>query len=202
MKQNKKVAITGGIGSGKSTVAKIIKEQGYVVFSCDEIYAELINDRAFLRRLCDNFGEILDCNGQLNRVKLSEIVFNDENKLRQLNNITHPAIIKEMFRRADKLNTICFFEVPLLFENGYENYFDETIVVLRELSKRIESVVLRDDLSKDEVKKRINSQFNYNNCDFAKYYVIHNNGDFNALKSKVVDLIKQITESNKKNNQF
>ena len=198
MKQNKKIAITGGIGSGKSTVAKLIKEQGYAVFSCDEIYSELIKDNDFLKSLCENFGEILDCNGQLDKVKLSKIVFNDKNKLRQLNSITHPAIIKEMFRRADRLNSTCFFEVPLLFENGYEKYFDETIVVLRELSKRIESVVLRDNLSKDEVQKRINSQFNYVDFDFAKYYVIHNNGNLNVLKSEVVDLIKQITESNKK----
>lgn len=192
MKQNKRIAITGGIGSGKSTVAHLIKESGFNVFSCDEIYAQLLNSKDFLHLLCDNFGDILDSNGELDRTKLSQIVFNDKEKLTQLNNITHPIIFKEMFGRADKINAMCFFEVPLLFENGYEKYFDGVIVVLRELSKRIESVALRDNLNNNEVKKRINNQFDYDNYDFAKYYVIHNNGEIDALKFQVSNVIAQI----------
>ena len=81
MKQSKKIAITGGIGSGKSTVAKILINKGYKVFSCDEIYSEIVDERDFLDKLCSEFGNILTVQGALDRKKLSSIVFDDEEKL-------------------------------------------------------------------------------------------------------------------------
>ena len=90
MKQNNiKIAVTGGIGSGKSTVANIIKEQGYAVFSCDEIYNELLRDEAFIKKLTQKFGTEILTDERLNKPKLAQIVFNDEKKLEELNGITH-----------------------------------------------------------------------------------------------------------------
>ena len=194
MKQNKKIAVTGGIGSGKSTVIKILAEKGYPVFSCDEIYAQLTGHKDFLRRLADEFGDVCDSGGRLDREKLAAIVFEDEKKLARLNEITHPAIFEEMFRQADGVGGTCFCEVPLLFESGAEGMFDGVIVVLRDLEERIKSVAARNNLSRGSVISRINRQFDYNNCNFAMYYVIHNNGNIEQLREEVDKIIHRITE--------
>ena len=194
MKQSKKIAVTGGIGSGKSTVMKIIAGKGYPIFSCDEIYSQLTSDRDFLNILRHNFGDILNSDGTLDRKKLSEIVFNNPAKLAELDKITHPAIYKEMFRMADEAGGICFCEVPLLFESGAESLFDGVIIVMRNEEQRIKSVTARDKLPEQDVKKRILNQFDYNYADFAMYYVIHNNGDLSELEWQTEEIIKKINE--------
>ena len=194
MKQNKKIAVTGGIGSGKSTVMKIIAGKGYPIFSCDEIYSQLTSDRDFLNILHHSFGDILNGDGTLDRKKLSEIVFNNPAKLSELDKITHPAIYKEMFRMADEAGGICFCEVPLLLESGAENLFDGVIIVMRNEELRIKSVAKRDKLPELDVKKRISNQFDYNSADFAMYYVIHNCGDFSELERQTEEIIKKISE--------
>lgn len=194
MKQNKKIAVTGGIGSGKSTVMKIIAGKGYPIFSCDEIYSQLTSDRDFLNILRHSFGDILNSDGTLDRKKLSEIVFNNPAKLAELDKITHPAIYKEMFRMADEAGGICFCEVPLLFESGAESLFDGVIIVMRNEEQRIKSVTARDKLPEQDVKKRISNQFDYNSADFAMYYVIHNNGDLSELGWQTEEIIKKINE--------
>lgn len=194
MKQSKKIAVTGGIGSGKSTVMKIIAGKGYPIFSCDEIYSQLTSDSDFLNILRHSFGDILNSDGTLDRKKLSEIVFNNPAKLAELDKITHPAIYKEMFRMADEAGGICFCEVPLLFESGAESLFDGVIIVMRNEEQRIKSVTARDKLPEQDVKKRISNQFDYNSADFAMYYVIHNNGDLSELEWQTAEIIKKINE--------
>lgn len=194
MKQSKKIAVTGGIGSGKSTVMKIIAGKGYPIFSCDEIYSQLTSDSDFLNILRNSFGDILNSDGTLDRKKLSEIVFNNPAKLAELDKITHPAIYKEMFRMADEAGGICFCEVPLLFESGAESLFDGVIIVMRNEEQRIKSVTARDKLPEQDVKKRISNQFDYNSADFAMYYVIHNNGDLSELEWQTEEIIKKINE--------
>ena len=194
MKQSKKIAVTGGIGSGKSTVMKIIAGKGYPIFSCDEIYSQLTSDSDFLNILRHSFGDILNSDGTLDRKKLSEIVFNNPAKLAELDKITHPAIYKEMFRMADEAGGICFCEVPLLFESGAESLFDGVIIVMRNEEQRIKSVTARDKLPEQDVKKRISNQFDYNSADFAMYYVIHNNGDLSELEWQTKEIIKKINE--------
>lgn len=186
-----KFAITGGIGSGKSTVAGIIRWRGYAIFSCDEIYKELLCRKEFLNKIANEFDGVIKDDGALDKVKLSKIVFEDETALEKLNSITHPAIMEEVFKRSNGLK-ISFTEVPLLFENGFERYFDGVLVILRNLNDRIASVSQRDKIDAKTVNLRIKSQFNYDNCDFAKYYVIQNNGDFGDLEQKVLQILKNI----------
>lgn len=192
MKQsNYKIAITGGIGSGKSTVAKIIKEQGYTVYSCDEIYDDLLKDNTFLAKIAAQFSSVILPDGTLDRQKLSEIVFNDKSALNKLNFITHPAIMEEFFKRAED-KVLCFCEVPLLFENGFETLFNDVLVILRDKRERINFICRRDGIDENAALKRINSQFNYDNCSFAKYYVIHNDANLNDLKQKTIEFLSKI----------
>lgn len=188
---NVKIAITGGIGSGKSTVAEIIKRQGYAVFSCDIIYNELLQNAAFVNKLAEEFDGVLTPDGAIDRVKLSENVFSDKAALKKLNALTHPAVMGEVLKKSEGHN-LSFTEVPLLFENGFEKFFDGVIVVLRDEEERISSVIKRDETDREKVIIRIKSQFNYNNGDFAKYYVIHNSGNLDDLAAKTLEIIENI----------
>lgn len=189
-RNNLKIAITGGIGSGKSTVASVISELGYPVISCDNVYGQLLESEMFIKSLEKEFGEIIHC-GKLDRKKLADIVFSDEKKLQRLNDITHPLIMEEVFRLMSG-NKVAFCEVPLLFESGYEKYFDKIIVVFRNRSERIKSVVNRDNISESAVLSRIYSQFDYDSGDLSKYYVIRNTTDKSNLRKKTVKILEDI----------
>ena len=188
---NIKIAITGGICSGKSTVAKIIKEQGYTVISCDEIYSELLCDLNFVDLLDNEFGNIKNPNGTLNRNALSEIVFNDSVKLEKLNSLTHPQIMQIAVELMSG-EGMYFCEVPLLFEGGFERLFDGVIVVLREKGERVMELMRRSKIDENQAILRINSQYNYENCNFGKYYVIHNDNNLMKLQENTLAIIEKI----------
>lgn len=190
---NLKIAITGGIGSGKSEVCSYIKSAGYPVFSCDEIYAELLNNGQFNGDLKSCFGADIFEDGKLNKKRLASIVFDNKEELEKLNKITHPQILDCAFENM-KAYKLSFLEVPLLFENGLEGLFDGVIVVLRNSDDRIKSIVKRSGISTEEAILRIKNQFNYDNCDFTKYYVIHNNSNLLHLSTCVTDIINDISE--------
>lgn len=193
MKQSK-IAITGGIGSGKSTACRILREEGFPVFSCDEAYAELFDSGSFDKCFAELFGEgVFDADGRPNRQKISKIVFSDREKLNALNKITHPKIFEYMFSKAQKkCAEVCFFEVPLLFEGGYESLFDKVLVIIRDENERIKSIMQRDNLSRSEAVLRIKSQFNYTNKDLAEYYVIHNSGKIGDLCEDLKEFLKKL----------
>ena len=194
MKRNKVlIAVTGGIGSGKSTVCDIIKAQGFTVFSCDKVYAELLDGANLTAKIVEEFGEKILTDGKIDRRKLSDCVFNDSVKLEKLNSITHTEIFNEIFSRAEKEEGIVFVEVPLLFEGNYQSLFDGVVVVLRKVEDRISSVVARDGLSYSDVEKRIKKQYNYDFCDYAKYYVIHNDGNIDDLEQSIRQILLKIT---------
>ena len=196
MKQsNIKIAVTGGIGSGKSTVCKLIEQSGFPVYSCDAVYSELLSGNELPSKIAEEFGlGILNIDGTLGRRALSKIVFGNEKLLQKLNNITHPEIFKAMFAKAECDRGLVFFEVPLLFEGGYQDLFDGVIVVLRDKKNRIGSVSKRDGLTEQEIENRINRQFDYANSNFEQYYVIHNDGNFGDLRALTIDLLLKITQ--------
>lgn len=187
-----RIAITGGIGSGKSTVTKIITEQGYPTFSCDIIYKQLLKEKSLTDKLVTEFGDSILTNGLVDKKnKLSKLVFNDPSKLKRLNEITHPMIIEEAFKQMFEYK-VAFCEVPLLFEGGFESLFDNVIVVLRNKSIRISTVMERDNLTEVEVMKRIDNQFDYDGKDFSNYYVIYNNSNLENLNKETLNILDQL----------
>ena len=191
----KKIAITGGIGSGKSSVLRILEEMGYPIFSCDEIYRQIVHMPAYIQKIEQIFPSCVS-EGMIDKKALSNLVFGDEKKLALLNEVAHPLIMSQLLKKMDKcVEEVIFAEVPLLFEGNYENLFDKVIVVTRNLEERIKSVMERDKISEEEVQKRISSQFDFEdkknenrlkNCDVI---FLKNEEDLSALKNKITQLI-------------
>ncbi len=189
----KLVAITGGIGSGKSTVTKIIKELGYTVFSADEIYHELIKGEDFVKEIYTALNIKSDAY-VFDKELIKERVFNDSEMLKKLNDVTHPKVIKKMMELSKTVNDPVFHEVPLLFEGGFENLYDLVIVVTRNLNSRINSVCSRDGVSSKDVLKKINAQINYEKFDFNAHTLISNDGSLEELTEKVKAVIKEFVK--------
>lgn len=193
-----KIAITGGIGSGKSTVLKILSLLGEKTISFDEVYKSLLADENFLKGVYFAAGtEPQYKNDKIifNAKKISEAVFSCPEKLNALNSFTHAKIFEKAFSEGRSFECSggrVFYEVPLLFEGNYQNRFDKVWVVMRDKNARIISAATRDELSESEIEKRINNQFDYESSDLSLHTLILNDGDEESLKNKVERAIYEL----------
>lgn len=194
----KKIGITGGIGSGKSTVVAYLRKKGYTVFSCDEIYHEIMRSHAYIKQIKNVFPDVVE-NGKINRQRLAEIVFSNPEKRQQLNDISHPMIMDKLqFDIKTIQNDVVFVEVPLLFEGNYEYLFDEIIVVVRALNERISSVCQRDGITVEQAQNRINAQMNYDDVSYLsksnkKILMLYNQGKKECLQNGIDEILKGIS---------
>lgn len=188
MTQSKRFAITGGIGSGKSVFSQILREKGYPVFSCDEIYAVLRTEESYLSALKELFPDCVK-DGVLEKAALAARVFSDENELARLNALSHPLIMKRLFERMQQ-EPVAFAEVPLLFEGGYEGQFDGVIALVRDRNERIRNVMRRDGLTEQEVLARISRQADEKTAYEKSCLIVENNGTLNDLKNKAEDVLR------------
>ena len=166
------VGLTGGIGSGKSTVLNLFKGCGVKTFSADLSAKKLVNSDIILINLIkDSFGNDIYKNNILDSKKLSSIVFNNPNKLKTLNSIIHPAVASD-FKDFLDMNKDHYIikEAAIIFETKSENNYDKIILVRAPLETRIERVMNRDKVSKKEVMKRIDNQLDelsiIDKCDY------------------------------------
>ncbi|HTF03725.1 MAG TPA: dephospho-CoA kinase [Bacteroidia bacterium] len=158
----KKIGLTGGIGSGKSFVAEIFRHLGVPVFSSDDAGRDLQNSdpevQAAMRKL---LGDVFLPDGTLDRQKVAGIVFNDPEKLKQLNEIVHPAVGKA-FGKFCVVHAHAKFvikEAAIIFEAGIDKHLDGTILVTAPDAVRIQRVMKRDGISEDEVRARMARQW-------------------------------------------
>ncbi|MCD8286398.1 MAG: dephospho-CoA kinase [Clostridia bacterium] len=189
-----KVAVTGGIGSGKTALCNWIAQEGNKVFSCDKIYGELIDfDHDFRSRILEAFPGARDADDRIDRKKLSAIIFEDRKKRELLNSITHPLIMKRLLAEMGDY-MLSFAEVPLLFEGGYEKLFDKVIIMIRNEDERIDAIMQRSGLTYDEAIARIKAQANYDKVPINKYYAVYNNGTLDDLHDKALYIIRRVQE--------
>lgn len=189
-----KVGITGGIGSGKSTVCRMLAERGVALYDADSRAKSLMSTSEALRRaLIDNFGaETFTAEG-LNRAYLAGRVFNDAEQLRLLNSIVHPAVIEdfEAWAEAQEGNYVVF-ESAILFEAGLEDRVDVAVAVMAPEALRVERVMARDGHSREQVLARIKNQMSDDErSDRAKYSIV--NVDIEELEEDVEQLHRRLS---------
>ena len=195
------IGLTGGIGTGKSTVSRKLREKGYPVIDLDIISREVITYSGVIDELVENFGsEILEeqnaVSGKkcISRNKLRQTVFKDEKKVTVLNSIMHPPIIEEMRRQikesGQSYETV-FVEVQLLFEAKLEKEFDMTVLIYADRKIQIERVLKRDGRSEGEVQEIINAQMSMDEKRKLSNYIIENNGNSEMLDLEIEKFIKK-----------
>ena len=155
-----KVAICGGIGSGKSTVCQMFAERGVALYDSDSRAKALMNESDELRKaLVAEFGEECYADGALNRSYLASRVFGSEEQLAKLNSIVHPAVKEDFLRWAEEQEgDFCILESAILFESGFDAVVDKMVAVLAPLPLRIERAMARDGASREQIEARVKAQ--------------------------------------------
>jgi dephospho-CoA kinase len=173
------IGLTGGIGTGKTTVAKYFASKGVPVYIADEAAKEIMNTKEVVQQVQTLFSEnvILE-NGQLNRNYIRELVFTDKDKLTQLNSIIHPKVTLdfENWLKQHKEAPFIIKEVAILFEIKGQNYCDATILVTAPLETRMQRVLERDKTSKEIILKIIENQLpEEEKIRLATYVIVNEN---------------------------
>lgn len=184
-----KVAVTGGIGAGKSEFMRAVKELGIRTYSADEINAELLRDKRYIEKLSATFPLAVK-DGKVDKVALREEVFSDEKKRKTLNALAHP----EIRRKIEEITGDAVIEVPLLFESGMTDLFDRVIVVTAGEDARINRVVSTRNISKDLAKNIIKNQATDDERIKRADYVAINDGNRKDLYEQAKNIIKRIFE--------
>lgn len=184
-----KVAVTGGIGAGKSEFMRAVKELGIRTYSADEINAELLRDKRYIEKLSEAFPLAVK-DGKVDKSVLREEVFSDEKKRKTLNALAHP----EIRRQIEEITGDAVIEVPLLFESGMTDLFDRVIVVTAGEDVRINRIVSTRNISKDLAKNIIKNQTTDDERLKRADYVAINDGTRKGLYEQAKNIIKRIFE--------
>src|SRR4051812_38760845 len=190
-----KIGLTGGIGAGKSTVARLLEEHGAIIVDADALAREVVAPGTpGLREVADAFGEqVVKADGSLDREALGRVVFNDPEKRRTLESITHPKIgerTAELFRSAGP-DDVVVHDVPLLVELNMAPAYDAVIVVEAPEDVRLQRLESRG-LPREQALERIRSQADPKQRRAIATVVIDNAGDEDALRRRVDDVWRQI----------
>ena len=194
------LGLTGSIGCGKSSVSNILKDNNIDIIDADIISRTIFEDQKLLSLVFEHFGDsIKNIDGSLNRKALGNIVFNDDSKLIELNNLTHPKIKEKILNEVEKYRLsnkdIVVIDAPLLIEGGYLEIVDKVLVITCNEYIQIDRIQKRDNCSKEEALSRISSQISQE--EKVKYadYVLDNSNTLDDLKYKTNEFLLYIKEN-------
>ena len=190
------LGLSGGIGSGKSTVAKIFADLGAVVIDADAIAREVLEPGQIgYENTILTFGEsVLSESGSIDRKKLADLVFNNPEQLAKLEAIIHPAVIARVAQIRESLpdTSIVVYDTPLLVEKNLQGQFDKVIIVLADAKIRIDRLVTRG-LELPDIEARISNQATDSQRRDVADYIISNNGSIQELQDNVTKVWKQLS---------
>ncbi|GIQ59901.1 dephospho-CoA kinase [Flavobacterium collinsii] len=185
------IGLTGGIGSGKTTIANYFAEMGVPSYIADDEARKVMQSESILQQIRTAFGDSFFENNVLNRAKLAEIVFNDAEKLAALNAIVHPAVKEdfELWLLKNEKYQYVIYEAAILFESGRYKDCDVIVTVTAPEELRIERVIKRDKTTREQVLSRMKMQWNDEKRISLSNFVI-NNSNLKIAKEEVVKILK------------
>ena len=184
------IGITGSSGAGKSTICEILqKEYNVKIINADKIAKRLsCKGTSYINEIIEKFGkDIVDEKGELKRKKLAQIIYNNSDKRKELNNCTFKYIKKEIEEEIKEIekDEIIIIDAPLLFECGLDKLCDKVIGVISKRDLQIERIIARDNIDYNQAESRLNAQedneFYINKCDA----IIENNNDIEDIEKKI-----------------
>jgi dephospho-CoA kinase len=193
------VGLTGGLASGKSTLASLLARRGAIVVDADELSRRAVAPGTpGLARIVDTFGrEVLDASGSLDRAALAAVVFADREKRRVLESIVHPEVFRLLGRVVNgyrATDAVVVFDAPLIVETGFHEACDLVVVVSSPLEAQVARVVRTREMSEDEARKRIASQAPPAERERHADIVIRNDGTLDQLEEHVESLWKELQQ--------
>ena len=185
-----KIGITGNIGSGKTTAVNVFKSMGIPVYLADDEAKKLYKEQEVKDKVLELFGSQVFTDDDIDLKKLAEVIFNSQSKLNQINNLIHPLVMKryeDWHKKQNSPYTIC--ESAIIFEARIQAHFNYVINIYAPIEMRISRVMNRDSVSKEEVKKRMDTQLPDEFKNILSHFHITNDGK--------QDLIEQVKKINK-----
>jgi dephospho-CoA kinase len=204
MAKNKlKIAVTGGIGTGKSEFCRLLEANGYKVLYADALAKEVLNENTKVKnKIIQAFGKETFRDDKPDIEFLSANVFNNPESVLKINSIIHPVVIKIQNERMNRIlqkDNVVFLEAALIFEAGIEDDFDYIILIKSTDENRIKRVLSKGKLTADEINKRIANQIPDEEKKEAVDFVFENDGSLDELKQKVsifLIILKSLLEKN------
>ncbi|MEX3610018.1 dephospho-CoA kinase [Rothia sp. LK2588] len=195
-----RIGLTGGIGSGKSTVAEMLAAQGAVIIDADRISRQLMEPgEEVLARVVETFGpDILDEQGRLDRSRLAQLIFADSVARDALNAIVHPAVRQRSFeiadaaQQAEDFSGVIVEDIPLLVETGQVSRFDAVIVVYADLETRLDRLVAQRGMSEQDARARIASQATDEQRAAVATWIVDNSGTREQTEENVKKIWAEI----------
>jgi dephospho-CoA kinase len=187
----KVIGLTGGIGSGKSTVAKIFESLGIPVFNSDTEAKKLYQNKDILLKVKMHFGDKVFNDGAISFKKLAEVIFNSETELSWINKLIHP-LVQEVFEqwKSEQQGDLVLKESAILIESGGHLHCDKVITIEADEQVRIKRVMERDNLSQSQVQERITKQLTDSERRKLADYLIYNNNE--TLNVQINELLMQL----------
>lgn len=191
------IGVTGGIGSGKSSVSRTLRDLGAAVVDADVLARNVTSGGKAFEELVSYFGsDIVGADGELDREKLAAVAFSDKVKLHALNSITHKYIVEKIYDTVEVLRSsgkwdIIVIDAPIPVEKGFMDLADEIWVVTADRETRIKRVMQRSGFSYESVSERINSQLRDEEYLRIADEVLYNNGSMEEIEQSVVRLFIQ-----------
>lgn len=193
------LGLTGGIASGKTTVSNFFRKYSDIkIYDADKIAKSFFEKEIVQEQIKQNIvGDILDTNNNIDRKKLKEVIFKNQNKREELNKIIHPLVFDFFYKiKNNSNNEKIIFDVPLLFESGIDALCDKTLLIYTDTTTQIERIKKRDNISDELAKKIIDSQLS-NDVKIKKAdFILKNDSSIENLEMKVEKLYKEIFYEN------
>ncbi|MBI3961157.1 MAG: dephospho-CoA kinase [Deinococcus sp.] len=196
------VGLTGGLGSGKSTVAALLRSSGLPVIDADLVARQVTQDPAVLERIAQAFGpQVRRADGSLDRQAVASIVFQDQQARQQLNQIVHPLVRQALWAEVARLRgspappPAVVLDIPLLIEGGWHTQMDLVVVVWATPEQQLERAIARGGLTRAQAQQRLAAQMSLKDKLPHAHVVIDNSGTLESTRFQVQALLARLTET-------